>query len=117
MYKRQEKELIYLRRSGAQLYGLVTPVFFIFIITRTNRTLGGSAMLLPYAVSYVMFGLLAALYNVLGADGAGFNLYLLAPVRLRDVLLAKNMVNSSVIGVEIPVSYTHLDVYKRQPRG
>jgi ABC-2 type transport system permease protein len=96
-----QKEMIYLKRSGAQLYGLVTPVFFIFIITRTNRTLGGSAMLLPYAVSYVMFGLLANLYNVLGAEGAGFHLYLLAPVRLRDVLLAKNMVNGSVIAVEI----------------
>jgi ABC-2 type transport system permease protein len=96
-----QKELIYLKRSGAQLYGLITPIFFVFIITRTNRTLSGSPMLLPYAVSYVMFGLLANLYNVLGADAAGFNLYLLAPVRLRDVLIAKNLVNSSVILAEV----------------
>jgi len=96
-----QKELIYLKRSGAQLYGLITPIFFVFIITRTNRVLSGSAMLLPYAVSYVMFGLLANLYNVLGADAAGFNLYLLAPVRLRDVLIAKNLVNSSVILAEV----------------
>ena len=58
-------------------------------------------MLFPYAVSYMMFGLLANLYNVLGADGPGFNLYLLAPVRLRDVLIAKNMVNASIIATEI----------------
>ena len=96
-----QKELIYLKRSGAQLYGLITPIFFVFVISRTNRFFGSSAMLLPYAVSYVMFGLLAGLYNVLGADGAGFNLYLLAPVRLRDVLLAKNMVNGGVILTEI----------------
>jgi ABC-2 type transport system permease protein len=96
-----QKELIYLKRSGAQLYGLITPIFFVFIITRTNRTLSGSPMLLPYAVSYVMFGLLANLYNVLGSDAAGFNLYLLAPVRLRDVLIAKNLVNSSVILAEV----------------
>ena len=96
-----QKELIYLKRSGAQLYGLITPIFFVFVLSRTNRFLGSSAMLLPYAVSYVMFGLLAGLYNVLGADGAGFSLYLLAPVRLRDVLLAKNMVNSGVIFTEI----------------
>ena len=96
-----QKELIYLKRSGAQLYGLITPIFFVFIITRTNRTLSGSPMLLPYAVSYVMFGLLVNLYNVLGSDAAGFNLYLLAPVRLRDVLIAKNLVNSSVILAEV----------------
>jgi len=79
----------------------VTPVFFVLIIARTNRSLGNSAMLLPYAVSYMMFGLLANLYNVLGADGAGFNLYLLAPARMREVLLAKNLISSGVIGVEI----------------
>jgi ABC-2 type transport system permease protein len=96
-----QKELIYLKRSGAQLYSLVTPLFFVFIISRANKNLSGSAMLFPYAVSYMMFGLLTSLYNVLGADAAGFSLYLLAPVRLRDVLIAKNLVNSSVIAIEI----------------
>jgi ABC-2 type transport system permease protein len=96
-----QKELIYLKRSGAQLYGLITPLFFVFIIAGRNKTLGGSAMLFPYAASYMMFGLLANLYNVLGADGPGINLYLLAPVRLRDVLLAKNLVNSTIVAIEI----------------
>jgi ABC-2 type transport system permease protein len=96
-----QKELIYLKRSGAQLYGLITPLVLVFILARRNSVLGGSAMLLPYAVSYVLFGLLANLYNVLGADGPGFNLYLLAPIRLRDVILTKNLVNSAVIVVEI----------------
>jgi len=96
-----QKELIYLKRSGAQLYGLITPLFLVFIFARRNTTLGVSAMLLPYAVSYVLFGLLANLYNILGADGPGFNLYLLAPIRLRDVILTKNLVNSAVIAFEI----------------
>jgi ABC-2 type transport system permease protein len=96
-----QKELLYLKRSGAQLYGLVAPMFFVFIIARTNKTISGSSMFLPYAVSYMMLGLLANLYNVLGADGPGFQLYLLAPVRLRDALIAKNLVNSSVIAGEV----------------
>jgi ABC-2 type transport system permease protein len=96
-----QKELLYLKRSGAQLYGLITPLFFVFVLSRTNRFFGNSGMLLTYAVSYVMFGLLAGLYNVLGADGAGFSLYLLAPVRLRDVMLAKNLVNGGVIVTEV----------------
>jgi ABC-2 type transport system permease protein len=96
-----EKELIYLRRSGAQLYGLITPLFFVFIIARRNSFLGATTMLLPSAVSYVLLGLLANLYNVLGVDGPGFNFYLLAPVRLRDVILAKNLVSGGVIVGEI----------------
>ena len=99
-----QKELIYLKRSGAQLYGLFTPVFLVFILVRRNNALGNSAMLLPYAVSYIMFGLLANLYNVLGADGPGFNLYLLAPIRMRDVLVAKNLVHIGVIVIEIAVA-------------
>jgi ABC-2 type transport system permease protein len=96
-----EKELIYLRRSGAQLYGLITPLFFVFILTRRHSLFSNTPMMLPYAVCYVLFGLLANLYNVLGADGPGFQLYLLAPVRLRDVILAKNIVSGSVIVLEI----------------
>jgi ABC-2 type transport system permease protein len=96
-----QKELIYLKRSGAQLYGLFTPLVFVFILARRNNALGNSTMLLPYAVSYMMFGLLANLYNVLGADCAGFNLYLLAPIRLRDVIIAKNLVNTSIITIEV----------------
>jgi ABC-2 type transport system permease protein len=96
-----EKEWIYLKRSGAQLYGLVAPLFLVFILARRNGIFSNTPMLLPYAVSYVMLGLLANLYNVLGADGPGFNLYLLAPVRLRDVMLSKNLVNGGVIAVEV----------------
>jgi ABC-2 type transport system permease protein len=96
-----QKEFLYLKRSGAQLYGLVAPMFFVLIIARTNKTLSGNSMFLPYAVSYMMMGLLANLYNVFGADGPGFQLYLLAPVRLRDALLAKNLVGSSVVLGEV----------------
>jgi ABC-2 type transport system permease protein len=95
------KELIYLRRSGAQLYSLITPVFLVFIITRRNVFLDHTTWLLPSAVSYVLITLLANLYNILGADGAGFNFYLLAPVRLRDVMVAKNLVSVALIAFEV----------------
>jgi ABC-2 type transport system permease protein len=101
-----EKEWIYLRRSGAQLYGLITPLVFVFILTRRGSLFGNTAMLLPYAVAYTIFGLLAGLYNVLGADGPGFNLYMLAPIRLRDVILTKNLVTGSIIVLEILLACT-----------
>jgi ABC-2 type transport system permease protein len=98
------KELIYLKRSGAQLYGLLTPLVLVFVIARRHTYFGDTPMLLPYAVSYTMIGLMANLYNILGADAAGFNLYMMAPVRLRDVMLAKNLVNSTLIGVEVALT-------------
>jgi len=107
------KELIYLKRSGAQLYGLITPLFFVFIIARRNSMLGTTAMLLPSAVSYTLLGLLTSLYNVLGADAAGFNLYLLAPIRLRDVMLSKNLVSAAVIGVEILLTCIAVSLIQR----
>ncbi len=94
------KEFLYLRRSGPQLYALFTPLVFVFIIARRHNAFGGN-MLFPYAVTYTLLNLFAGLYNILGADGPGFNLYLLAPVRFRDVLLAKNLVSSAVIAVEV----------------
>jgi ABC-2 type transport system permease protein len=98
------KELIYLRRSGAQLYGLITPIFLVFIITRRNAFLDNTTWLLPSAVSYILITLLANLYNILGADGAGFNFYLLAPIRLRDVIVAKNLVSVALIAFEVVIA-------------
>jgi ABC-2 type transport system permease protein len=98
------KELIYLRRSGAQLYSLITPLFLVFIITRRNAFLDNTTWLLPSAVSYILITLLANLYNILGADAAGFNFYLLAPVRLRDVIVAKNLVSVALIAFEVLIA-------------
>jgi hypothetical protein len=51
-------------------------------------------------------GLLAQLYNIFGADGAGVQLYLLSPARLRDVVLAKNITNMSMLLVEVVLAWT-----------
>jgi len=93
-----EKEVRYLFRGGTALVGLVTPLIFVVIFT--NRLSKSPGIALPTALAYVLFGLIAALYNVFGADGPGISLYLLAPVRLRDVFLAKNLVSSAIIAIE-----------------
>jgi ABC-2 type transport system permease protein len=41
------------------------------------------------------------IYNSFGADGPGIQLYLTAPVRMRDVLLAKNLTHSVLFGIEV----------------
>ena len=54
---------------------------------------------------YAIFGLLAGLYNIFGTDGAGVQLYLLAPVRLRDVILAKNITSLTVMLAEAVLAW------------
>jgi ABC-2 type transport system permease protein len=51
-------------------------------------------------VGYAMLGLLGGLYNIFGADGAGVQLYLLAPMRLRDVIVAKNISSLTLLTIE-----------------
>jgi ABC-2 type transport system permease protein len=99
------KEWVYLRSNGNQLIAMLTPLAFVFIFSR-GILAHHPAYLLPGAVGYAVMGPLATLYNVFGTDGAGVQLYLLAPVRLRDVLLAKNIASMAVLLVEVVLAWT-----------
>jgi ABC-2 type transport system permease protein len=90
------KEYMYLRGNGSQLIGMLTPLLFVVILSR-GLFAHHPAYLLPGSLGYVLFALLAGLYNIFGADGAGVQLYLMAPVRFRDVIFAKNLVSLSLI--------------------
>jgi ABC-2 type transport system permease protein len=71
--------------------------------------------LLPGAIAYVLFGLLAGLYNVFGADGLGVQLYLLSPIRMRDVILAKNLTSLGLIVVEAGLAWAAVAMLTRTP--
>jgi ABC-2 type transport system permease protein len=89
-----EKELRYIVRAPSTLIGLAAPLVFITIYA---QRLGSSDLLLPGALAYMMFSLLPRLYNVLGQDAAGTQLYLLSPTPLRQVFVAKNLVSSALL--------------------
>jgi ABC-2 type transport system permease protein len=93
------KEFLYLRSNGNQIIAMITPLIFVFILGRGILARHPS-YLLAGAVGYAMLGLLGALYNIFGADGAGVQLYLLAPMRLRDVILAKNIAALTLLTIE-----------------
>lgn len=96
-----QKEVLYLRRSGPMLYGLLTPVFMVFIFSTRASMIGRTGtFLFPMALAYGLLGIAPIFYNALGADATGFQFYLLAPIRMRDVILGKNLVNFSVLLVE-----------------
>jgi ABC-2 type transport system permease protein len=108
-----EKETRYLLRGGNALVGLIRPLIFVAILTNRGGALSRSPdIVLPAALSYLLFGLFASLYNVFGVDGPGIHLYFLAPIRLRDVFIAKNLVSTALITTEVLlatliVTYSH----------
>jgi ABC-2 type transport system permease protein len=93
------KEWVYLRGNSNQIIAMLTPLVFVFLFAK-GMLARHPSYLLTGAIGYSMLGLLAALYNIFGADGAGVQLYLLAPVRLRDVILAKNIASLALLGAE-----------------
>ncbi len=98
------KEWLTLRGNGAQFVSMLTPLFFVVILNRTTFA-GHSTYFLPGAIAYVVFGALAGLYNVFGADGLGVQIYLLAPIRLRDVIVAKNLMSLTLIAGEAGLAW------------
>ena len=93
-----------MRGNTGQMVGLVAPLIFVWIM---SRGLFGShpAYLLPAAMGYAILGPMAAVYNIFGPEGPGVQLYLLAPVRMRDVLLAKNLASLALLSLEAAVAW------------
>ncbi len=108
------KEWLTLRGNGVQLIGMLTPLVFVVILDRSVFA-GHSTYFLPGAIAYVLFGVLAGLYNVFGADGLGVQIYLLAPIRLRDVIVAKNLMSLLIIVAEAGLAWALVSILTRTP--
>jgi ABC-2 type transport system permease protein len=99
------KEIRYITRSGPLMIPLIAPVFMAFIIVTRSGIAGHSGpWLLPATLAYVLLALTANMYNILGIDAAGINLYFLAPVRFADIVLAKNLVGLALIAIEVAIT-------------
>lgn len=105
-----EKELRYLLRSGPLIFTLVMPVFVLVIFRLTPATssrghgnpfASAPDLAFPIGAAYALLLLTNLVYNSLGADAAGVQFFFAAPVRFRDVLLAKNLAHSTVLVFEI----------------
>ena len=99
-----EKELHYLLRSGVMLYQLLSPLFIVFVFSgRSTNPFGqqiSHEFALPLANAWGFLGLTRFLYNNLGAEGSGIQLYFLAPTPFRKVLLGKNLVHVGIFCLE-----------------
>ena len=98
------KEWLSIRSNTGQLVGLATPLIFVWLM---GHGLFGRhpSYLLTAGVGYAILTPMAAVYNVFGPEGAGVQLYLLAPVRMRDVLLAKNIASALLLSAEAALAW------------
>ena len=107
------KEIRYLLRSGPKLYVLVMPVFmvFLFSVRSSGMSYAGvqhsafTGMLFSYGCAYTQLLFVGLIYNSLGGDGSGVQFYFIAPVRMRDVILAKNLLTCGIFAVEAVLIY------------
>lgn len=112
-----EKEFRYLSRSSAMIFTMLMPAV-VLLIMGIGRTaaLGPHARppsahyhpppaivwryAFPIGLAYALMILTNLIYNALGPDAGGVQMYYMAPVRFRDVLLGKNLVQAAILAVE-----------------
>ena len=108
------KEWLMLRGNGSQVMGLLMPLIFIVILNRTDFA-RQPTYFLPGAIAYALVTVLAGLYNIFGADGRGVQIYLLAPVRMRDVIVAKNLASLALIVSEAALAWILVSTLSHAP--
>ncbi|MFZ0662768.1 MAG: hypothetical protein WAM66_08755 [Acidobacteriaceae bacterium] len=105
-----EKEIRYLMRSGVMLYGFLAPLVIVFLFSRGMPGEHGVGFAreyaLPLGVAYSFLGLARFIYNNLGGEGAGIQLYFLSPTPFRDIMLAKNIVHFLIFLIELALVWT-----------
>lgn len=95
------KELLYVRRHMGILYGVIMPIFLVLIFAGKFASRSNSSWIFPAAVAYTLLAIGPLSYNSFGLEAAGAQFYFLAPVRMRDILLAKNLFGFLMALVEI----------------
>jgi ABC-2 type transport system permease protein len=95
------KEILYVRRHMGILYGLIMPIFLVLIFASKFATRSNSLWIFPAAVSYTLLAVGPLSYNSFGFEATGSQLYFLAPVHMRDILFAKNLLNALMAAVEV----------------
>ena len=107
------KELLYLRRNTGLFYGLIMPLLMVLIFAgrwSTRWSLHGSTVVMA-ALAYGLIGVFPMAFNTFGLDGAGAQTYFFTPVRLREVLMGKNVLCAGLalaetIAILAVLSYT-----------
>lgn len=104
-----EKEFHSLSRSGPMLFTFVVPVGILVVFRfGAGRSAAAGGILghaidlaFPVGAAYTLLILTNLVYNSLGGDAVGVQLFFLSPVRFREILMGKNLAHSLLMAIEI----------------
>jgi ABC-2 type transport system permease protein len=120
-----EKEVRYLLRSGPVLLTLIMPMFALLVIRfgamnslQHSSTFfsHGTGLAFPIAAAYTLVILTNLICNIFGADAAGIQFFFAAPVRFREIVLAKNLTHACILMAEILVAWIAVSVLYGPPQ-
>lgn len=102
-----EKEMRYVYRSPRALVTTVVPPVAAVLLAAgmpgAGPALAGSGFRLVGVTAYMLVAGLQLTANAFGLDRHGAKVYVLAPVRVRDVLIGKNVVAALVFAAQLVV--------------
>lgn len=112
-----EKELHYFLRSGPMLFAMVMPVVVIIILWggRKGFMHHQAGLLFPIGAAYCLLVMNNILYNSFGGDGGGIQFFLLSPISFRQIMLAKNLAQFTVLAAELFVLWVGVSVIYQPP--
>lgn len=110
------KELRYVTRNGFALLLLAMPLMLMVLFTSQfagrHPHVGGIALgadlFFPAMMGYLVLILMAPSYNNFAYEGRGIQTYFTAPIRFREVFLAKNLMLVVILVAELSLSITVL---------
>lgn len=109
------KEFLYVRRNTGIFYSIVAPIVLVFIFASKLATGNNATWIFPAAIAYTLLGISPLSFNSFGLEATGAQFYFLAPVRMRDIFLAKNLMNFALALVEIVVVFGIISYIAKMP--
>jgi ABC-2 type transport system permease protein len=108
-----QKEFHYLTRNGFAFLQLILPpvmvVFFSMQFAGSNSSLKEHGLspqtFFPAIMAYLILILLSPAYNSFAFEGHGIQTYFTAPVRMRYVLIGKNLFLVGLVSGELAISF------------
>jgi ABC-2 type transport system permease protein len=106
------KEFHYLTRNGFSFITLIAPPVMVMVFSvqfaGSNSQLREHGLapqtFFPAVMAYLILILLSPAYNSFAFEGRGIQSYFMAPVRMRDILVGKNLFLVCVVIVELVIS-------------
>jgi len=113
-----EKELRYFSRSGPMLFTLIMPIIAVFILWggRKGFLQHQSGFVFPIGAAYCLLIMTNIVYNSFGGDGGGIQFFFVSPVSFRQVLIAKNLAQVSILFLDIFILWLGVRMIFAPPR-